>query len=49
MDSLMFFNIKIAYVVSIVMIIFGFYFISVQARKPKLDELYNAFDDDIKF
>jgi hypothetical protein len=31
------------------MFIFGFYLISVQARKPKLDELYNNFDDEIKY
>ncbi len=48
-DSLMLGTIKIAQVVSVLMIIFGFYFITVQLRKPKLDELYNSFDDDIKF
>jgi phosphatidylglycerol:prolipoprotein diacylglycerol transferase len=48
-DSLMLYNIKIAQLVSVVMIIFGFYLISVQARKPKLDELYNNFDDEIKY
>ena len=48
-DSLMLFNVKMAQLVSVVMIIFGFYFIAVQARKPKLDELYNSFDEDIKY
>ena len=48
-DSLMLFNIKVAQLVSVVMIIFGFYLIAVQARKPKLDELYNAFDEEVKY
>ncbi len=48
-DSLMLFNIKIAQLVSVIMIIFGFYLIAVQARKPKLDELYNTFDEEIKY
>ena len=48
-DSLMFINIKVAQLVSVLMIIFGFYFIAVQARKPKLDELYNSFDEDVKY
>ena len=49
MDSLMIFNAKVAHIVSVLMFIFGFYLISVQARKPKLDELYNNFDDEIKY
>ena len=48
-DSLMLYNIKIAQLVSVVMIIFGFYLIAVQARKPKLDELYNSFEDEINY
>ena len=48
-DSLMFFDIKIAQLVSVIMIIAGIYLIAIQARKPKLEELYNTFDDDIKF
>ena len=49
MDSLMFLNVKVAHIVSVIMFIFGFYLISVQAKKPKLDELYNSFDDEIKY
>ena len=45
----MLFNIKIAQLVSVIMIIFGFYLIAVQARKAKLDELYNSFDEEIKY
>ena len=48
-DSLMLFNAKVAQIVSVLMIIVGFYLIAVQARKPKLDEIYNSFDDEIKY
>ena len=48
-DSLMLFNAKVAQIVSVLMIIVGFYLIAVQARKPKLDEIYNLFDDEIKY
>lgn len=48
-DSLMFINVKIAQLVSVLMVIFGFYLVAVQARKPKLDELYNSFDDVVNY
>lgn len=48
-DSLMLFNVKAAQVVGAIMILVGFYLISVQSKKPKLEELYNSFDDEIKF
>ena len=48
-DSLMIGSIKVAQIISGLMFIFGFYIISIQARKPKLDELYNAFDEEIKY
>ena len=40
-DSLMLGNIKIAIVVSIIMVIVGIIIESIQSKKPKLDELYN--------
>ncbi len=48
-DSLMLGSIKVAQLVSAPMILFGFYFIAVQARKPKLDELYNSFEEEVKY
>ncbi len=48
-DSLMLANIKVAQFVSVLMLIIGFYLIAVQTRKPKLDELYNTFEEEIKW
>ncbi len=48
-DSLMFFDIKVAQLVSAVMIIIGTYLIGVQVRKPTLEDLYNTYDDKIMF
>ena len=44
-DSLMFFNIKMAQLVSVIMVIVGAYITSVQSKKPTLEELYNTTDD----
>ena len=41
-DSLMLGNIKVAIVISILMVIVGVIIESIQSRKPKLDELYNT-------
>ena len=41
MDSLMIGDIKVAQLVSIIMFIFGLVLLLAQARKPKLEELYN--------
>jgi hypothetical protein len=35
-------NIKVAIVISILMVIVGIIIESIQSRKPKLDELYNT-------
>ena len=44
-DSLMFVNIKMAQLISVVMVIIGAYITSVQSKKPTLEELYNTTDD----
>ena len=43
-DSLMLGSIKVAQIVSIMMVLFGLYIILVQGRKPKLEDLYNRQD-----
>lgn len=48
-DSLMIANVKVAIVVSIIMISAGVYIFFTQAKKPKLDELYNSIDEEIIF
>ena len=48
-DSLMIGTIKVAQLVSIAMFLIGLYIFVVQARKPKLDELYNRRDEEIAF
>ena len=48
-DSLMLGSFKVAQIVSVVMILIGFYIFIVQKRKPKLDELYNSRDQEIAF
>ena len=47
-DSLMLLNIKVAQLVSILMIIVGIAIIIIQNRKPKLEELYNKDNINIK-
>ena len=48
-DSLMLLNIKVAQVVSIIMVIVGLSIIFTQSKKPKLEELYNTAEEDIRF
>ena len=48
-DSLMIGNLKVAQIVSIVMILIGIYIFLVQFRKPKLDDLYSSKDPEIRF
>lgn len=48
-DSLMMFGVKTAYLACGLMIFIGIYLIASQARKPKLDDLYNSFDEIIKY
>ena len=45
LDSLMLGNIKIAQLVSVLLFITGIIILSLQSRKPKLDELYNDLTD----
>lgn len=48
-DSLMFMDFKFAQVVSVVMIFIGLYISISQKQKPKLEDLYNRYDEEIKF
>lgn len=48
-DSLMIANIKVAQVLSVIMISAGVYIFFTQAKKPKLDDLYNSVDEEINF
>ena len=49
-DSLMLGNIKIACVMSVIMVIIGIIIIIMQNKKPKLDDLYNdALKEEIRF
>ena len=48
-DSLMLGTLKVAQIISIVMILVGLYIIVVQERKPKLDDLYNSRDEEIRY
>ena len=48
-DSLMIGDLKVAQGISIVMILIGLYILVVQSRKPKLDDLYNKRDEEIRF
>ena len=48
-DSLMIANVKVAQVLSVVMISAGVYIFFTQAKKPKLDDLYNSVDEEIIF
>ena len=42
-------NVKIAQVVSILMFVIGLIVQFIQSRKPKLDELYNKQEEEIRF
>ena len=44
-DSLMLLDFKAAQVVSALMVLFGLYLIFMEAKKPKLDDLYDRLDD----
>ena len=48
-DSLMFMNFKMAQIVSVIMFITGLVIISNQAKKPKLEGLYNTVEKEINF
>lgn len=48
-DALMAGNVKIAQVVSILMFVIGLIVQFIQSRKPKLDELYNKQEEEIRF
>ena len=48
-DSLMLADFKIAQVVSVVMIFVGLYILVSQKQKPKLEDLYNKYDQEIRF
>jgi phosphatidylglycerol---prolipoprotein diacylglyceryl transferase len=48
-DSLMIANVKVAQILSVIMISAGVYIFFTQAKKPKLDDLYNSIDDEVKF
>ena len=48
-DALMVGNIRIAQVVSIAMFVIGLIIQFIQSRKPKLDELYNKQEEEIRF
>ena len=48
-DALMLGKLRVAQFVSAVMVLVGLYIIASQARKPKLDDLYNNVDPEINF
>ena len=48
-DSLMLGNFKVARIVSVIMIIIGIIIELIESRKPKLDDLYNNLNEDIRF
>ena len=48
-DALMIANIKVAQLVSVVMVLIGIYINAAQIRKPKLDDLYNSVEQEIIF
>lgn len=48
-DSLMIADIKVAQIISVLMVIAGGYIFVMQHKKPVLDELYNKKDEDIRF
>ena len=48
-DALMLGKLKVAQFVSVVMVLVGLYITISQKRKPKLDDLYNSIDPEIRF
>lgn len=48
-DALLFNGIRVARVVSVLMFIAGLIIQFIQSRKPKLDELYNKTEEEVKF
>ena len=48
-DSLMFLGIRVAQIVSVLMVIVGIIIIIKQSKKPTLEELYNTPEEEIKF
>lgn len=48
-DSLMLGNFKVARIVSVIMVIIGIIIELIESRKPKLDDLYNNLNEDIRF
>ena len=48
-DSLMFMNIKVAQIISVIMVLAGLIILIKQKRKPMLDELYNRSSEEIQF
>ena len=48
-DSLMLFDFKVAQIVSVIMVFVGIYIIISQHQKPKLEDLYNRYDEEIRF
>lgn len=48
-DALLFNGIKVARVVSVLMFVIGLIIQFIQSRKPKLDELYNKAEEEVRF
>lgn len=48
-DALLFNGIRVARVVSVIMFIAGLVIQFIQSRKPKLDELYNKVEEEVRF
>lgn len=48
-DSLMLSSFKVAQIVSVIMFFVGIYILVSQKQKPKLEDLYNKYDEEIKF
>lgn len=48
-DALLFNGIRVARVVSVLMFVFGLIIQFIQSRKPKLDELYNKAEEEVRF
>ena len=48
-DALMIGQLKVAQIVSVIMILIGLYMFISEARKPKLDDLYNSYGSEIKY
>ena len=48
-DALLFNGIRVARVVSVLMFVIGLVIQFIQSRKPKLDELYNKAEEEVRF